>query len=103
MVSVAFRISVLRRVPFHERIELTALRWRHRDDVAPAVIRVAVPLDQTLLLQLVEDADELAPVEVERVGDLRLRIAGSLAEEEEDRVVVRVAAGCHELGHDPAI
>src|SRR5919197_1465594 len=45
------------------------------DDVAAPVGRVAVPLDQAPLLERVEQADELAAVDAERVCDRRLRLA----------------------------
>ena len=64
-----------------------------------AIVWVTLPLDQAVLLQLVEDPDQLAPVEVERIGDLRLRVPGALVEESQDCVMVRVAPGGDELGH----
>ena len=59
------------------------------DEVAAAVARVAAALDEALLLELVEQADELAPVVAERVGDRALRLARALVEREQDGVVVR--------------
>ena len=38
--------------------------------MAAAVVQVATPFDQAALLQPVEQADQLAAVELERVGDL---------------------------------
>src|SRR5919197_5536966 len=58
------------------------------DDVAAPVGRVAVPLDQAALLERVEQADELAAVDAERVCDRRLRLAVALAEEGQYAVVV---------------
>ena len=55
---------------------------RELDDVAAAVVRVAAPLDEALLLELVEQADELAAVVAERVGDRALRLARALVERE---------------------
>ena len=57
--------------------------------MAPPVVRVALALDQAALLELVEDADELAAVVAEDVGDLALRLARTLLEHEERRVLVR--------------
>ena len=42
-----------------------------------AILRVAAALDEPALLEIVEDADEMAPVVAEGVGDLRLRLRGS--------------------------
>ena len=53
---------------------------RDADEVAAAVAGVAAPLDQALLLELVEQADELAAVVAERVGDRALRLARALVE-----------------------
>ena len=87
-----------------EEVLLEALRERtqlgerlparrgHLDDVAAAVGRVAAPLDQAGRLELVEQADELAAVVAERVGDRPLRLARALVEHGQDRVVVRVEA-----------
>ena len=58
-----------------------------------AVVRVAAALDEALLLELVEEADELAAVVAERVGDRALRLVRALVEREQDRVVVRVEPG----------
>ena len=55
-----------------------------------AVVGVAPALDEALLLELVEEADELAAVVAERVGDRALRLVRALVEHEQDRVVVRV-------------
>ena len=50
-------------------------------DEMPAPVRgVALALDQSLLLELVEEPDEPAAVVAERVGDRRLRLAGALLE-----------------------
>jgi hypothetical protein len=50
-----------------------------RDDVAPAVGRVAAALDEAALLELVEQPDQLSAVVAERVGDRALRLARALA------------------------
>src|SRR5439155_2909618 len=44
------------------------------DDVAAPVGGIALPHDQAALLELVEQADELAAVDAERVRDRRLRL-----------------------------
>ena len=62
------------------------------DEVPPAIGRVAAPLDQLARLEVVEQADEVAPVVAERVGDHRLRLARLLGEQREHRVVVRAEA-----------
>ena len=55
------------------------------------VDRIALALDETGLLELVQQADEPAAVVAERIGDRRLRTAGPLVEQRQDRVVVRRA------------
>jgi hypothetical protein len=50
-----------------------------------------------VLLERIEDADELAAIQPERVRDRRLRLARPLSEKGEDAVVVRVEAGRLEL------
>ena len=69
--------------------------------MAAAVVRVALALDEALLLELVEQADELAAVVAERVGDRALRLARALVEREQHGVVVRAEArllvGVHRL------
>jgi hypothetical protein len=62
------------------------------DDVAPAVVGVAAALDESLLLELVEQPDQLAAVVAERVGDRTLRLTRALAEDEQDRMVIRMKA-----------
>ena len=62
------------------------------DEMAAAVVRIALALDQALLLELVEQPDQPAAVVAERVGDLRLRLARALVEDSEHGVVVRVRA-----------
>src|SRR5215831_8620075 len=59
----------------------------------PPVCLVAAALDVTLLLEFVEDADELAPVVPERIGDRGLGLASSFVQKREDSVVLRVEAG----------
>src|SRR5512133_2859828 len=65
---------------------------RELHEMAAAVIRVALPLDQAALLELVEQADELAAVVAEGVGDRALRLVRPLVERDQDPVVVRVEA-----------
>ena len=48
------------------------------DDVAATIGDVASTLDQLLLLQGVEDADQLAAIQLERVGERCLRLCGCL-------------------------
>ena len=60
--------------------------------MATTVGRVTPPLDQAALFETVEDADELAAVEVQRVGDRRLRFAYALVEQREHAVVVAAEA-----------
>ena len=55
----------------------------------PAIQRVAAPLDQPTLLEPVQQADELAAVEPQRVRDRRLGLARPLVEEGEHAEVVR--------------
>src|SRR5512133_2504011 len=66
---------------------------RHLDDLATPVGLIALPADEARILELVEQADELALVPAERVGDRALRLAGALVEHRKDRVVVRMEAG----------
>ena len=63
------------------------------DHVAAAVLRVALAHDQVALLERVEQRDEPARVERERVGDRRLRLAVALGEDRQDAVVVELEAG----------
>ena len=72
--------------------QLASSLGREADHVAPAVVGVSLPLDQATLLQRVEDPDELTTVEPERVGDRRLGLAGLLAQDLEDAVVVETEA-----------
>jgi hypothetical protein len=58
--------------------------------VPPAVGLIAPPLDQPSLLELVEEADELALVVAARVGNRALRLVGAPVERGEDRVLLRV-------------
>ena len=48
--------------------------------------------DEAALLELVEQPDQLAVVVAQRVGDRALRLPGTLAEHDQDRVVIRVEA-----------
>src|SRR5579872_1431178 len=70
-------------------LELLLARRLQADEVPATVGGVALPLDQPLLLELVEQPDEPAAVVAERVGDRRLGLAGALVEGGEDAVVVR--------------
>ena len=45
---------------------------RDVDEMPAAILRIALPLDKAPLLELVEQADELATVIAERVGDRAL-------------------------------
>ena len=65
---------------------------RDLDDLSAPIGRVAAPLDQTGLLELVEQADQLALVVAESVGDRALRLTRPLVEDGQDRVVVRMQA-----------
>ena len=81
--------------PLHELAQLgeLLLPFRgERDRVPAAVVRVAAALEQASLLEAVEQADELAAVELERVGDRRLGLGGSLGQQGEDAVVVEARA-----------
>src|SRR5581483_10191326 len=71
------------------------------DEVAPAVVRIAAALDEAALLERVEEAHELAAVEAQGVRNRRLRLAGALAEEREDAVVVGAEARLLERLHCP--
>ena len=73
-----------------------------RHEVPAAVVRVALPLDEPLLLELVEQADQLAAVVAERVGDRALVLARALVEHEQHSEVVRVQARLLVRGH-PAL
>ena len=67
--------------------------------MAASILGIAAPLDQAALLEAVEQPDELAAVEPERVGDRRLRLTRPLGEERQHAVVVAAAAGVLELLH----
>ncbi len=69
--------------------------------MAAPVVRVAAPLDELALLELVEKADELAAVVTEDVRDRALRLARALVENRENRVVVRREAGLLVGRHGP--
>src|SRR5205823_3364788 len=58
------------------------------DDVPATVVRVAAALDEAAVLELVQQADELAAVVSERVRDCALRLARPFVEDGEDAVVV---------------
>jgi hypothetical protein len=57
--------------------------------VSSAILRISSPLDEAAPLELVEEADEVATVVAEGVGDHRLRLTGLLLQEHEHRVVLR--------------
>src|SRR5690348_8577329 len=63
------------------------------DQMASPVGRVAPALDVAVGLELVEEADEPAPVVPEGIGDRRLRLARALVEDGEHGVPVRALAG----------
>ena len=69
------------------------------DEMSAAVVGVALPLHEPLLLELVQEADELAAVVAERVGDRALRLARALVEHQHHGVVVRVEPGLLVGGH----
>src|SRR5436190_7412804 len=73
--------------------ELSEPVRRQGDEVAPPVVRVAFALDERALLETVENPDELASVEHQRVRDAGLRLPRLLAEECQDAVVVEAEAG----------
>ncbi len=59
------------------------------DELPAAVVGVTLALDELLLLEFVEQADERAAVVAERVGDLRLCLGSAPFQQREDRVMVR--------------
>ena len=61
---------------------------RDTDDVAAAILRIPLACDQATRLERVEEGDEPAGVESERVGDRRLRCADALGQDRQDAVVV---------------
>src|SRR3954454_11456195 len=63
------------------------------DEVATAVVLVALALCEAAFLEVVEDADELAPVVAEGIGDLALRLPRARVEERQDTVMERREAG----------
>src|SRR5438105_6236581 len=80
-----------------DQLTLAARRQRHH--MAPAIIWVAAPFDEATVLEVVELSDELAAVEPEHVGDPRLCLRRTLAEEGEHSVLVAREARTLELGH----
>jgi hypothetical protein len=62
--------------------------------MATPVVRIALPFDEAALLELVEEPDQLAAVVAEGVGDLALRLWCTLADDEENRMVIRVQPLC---------
>jgi len=53
---------------------------RDLDDVATAVTGVAAPFGEAVALELIEQGDQLARVEIERVGELLLTDRPEIAE-----------------------
>src|SRR3954464_625789 len=80
--------EALREAP--EAIECRSPRWCDLDDLPAPVGGISAPLDQPGLVELVEQADQLAPVVAEGVGDRALRLARPLVEDGQDRMVIRV-------------
>ena len=71
--------------------------------MAAPVARVAVALDQSPVLERVEDADHLAAVDVQRVGDRRLCLAVLLGQQRQDAVVVEARAAALDLLDRPRL
>ena len=71
--------------------------------MAPAVLRVARALHEAPLLQRIEEADELAAIDAEGIGDRRLGLALALVEERQDAVVVRAEPQIVEFLHRAAL
>src|SRR5947208_14991752 len=61
---------------------------RETNHVPTPVARVSLAADQPALLERVENPYQLAPVELERVGDRRLRLSRLFAQKRKDAVVV---------------
>ena len=61
--------------------------------VAPAILGVAVPLDQALLLQVVEHSNQLTAIEPEGIGDGRLGVPRALVEQGQDAEVIQARPG----------
>ncbi len=76
---------------------------RDPHEVPPSVVRIALALDELLLLELVQQADERATVVAERVCDLRLRLGSAALEQGEDRMVVRTEPEALVLVERPAL
>src|SRR4029453_13987152 len=74
-----------------------------RSEMPAAAVGVAPALDQSLLLELVEQSNQLAAVVAERVGDRALCLARTLAEYEQDGVVVGVEARPFVRRHRPLL
>src|SRR5207244_6133624 len=73
------------------------------DRLATAVVGIATPLDQSALLQPVEQPDQLAAVEPQRVGDRRLHLPRALLEQREHTEVIRREPLLGELGDRPGL
>lgn len=76
---------------------------READDVASAIDPVSAALDQALRLELVEQADEVAPVEPESIGDGGLSLPRPLGEKREHGVVQRAELACLERLDRPVL
>jgi hypothetical protein len=72
--------------------ELAPAVGREADHVPAAVLRIAPALDEAFCLEVVEDADELAAVDAEDVGDRRLGLAVALPEQGQEAVLVGLEA-----------
>src|SRR6266487_5829701 len=64
---------------------------------------VSAPFDQPPLFERVENADELTAIQAEGVGNRPLGLAGALAEQGENAVVVGVETGLLEFGDRPGL
>src|SRR5690348_6035665 len=62
------------------------------DEMAAPVARIALPLEQSALLELVQQPDQVAAVVAEHVGDHRLRLGRLLVEQREHCIVIRAQA-----------
>ena len=80
-----------------KRRQLALAGGGEADEVAATIGDVAPPLDQLLLLECVEDADQHAAVELKRIRDGCLRLARAFVEERQDAVVVGAEADLLEL------
>ena len=60
--------------------------------MAPAVLGIAMPLNEALLLETIEHPDQLTTVEAKGIGDGRLGVLGPLVEQREDAQVVHAGS-----------